>query len=378
MIQVLIELIFHRWLTIKRWNNFPRIEDVSILDNAWYIIHIALFLSHIEEKSWKKVNREFLIKRILFWVFSKLVLSDINSWTLNYIKKIDPEIYNKFQDKVHWNLFDLDVPDFIKKDMQDVLNCTSHKLELDIIDAARKYSWLQECIINSKVFPWAYDVPMEELNIDISAKKQKLESFKILMNNENYKTYLSQIRRLCHSKRWPWEQRKYDISVMAHLYIVTFFAYIIWSFEIANWKDYNILEFMMKWIYHDIPEVITWDIITPTKRAIPGFSQMLEKVEWQMMNDFFFVYIDKEYEESVKKYMLDPFTDEIWKYVKHADIFSMIFESRIEVTEDNKKFTNIYNRMLETWEKFNTKSSEYILKHCVENFWKSNFNDLLK
>ncbi len=377
MIQVLIELLFFRWLTIKRWNNFPRIEDVSILDNAGFIIHIALFLAHIEESNWNKVDKEFLIKRVLFWVFSKLVLADINSWTVNYIKKIDPTIFSQLQDKVYSNLFNLECPDFIKKDMQNVLNSKSHNLELEIIDAARKYSWLQECILNSKVFPQVYDIPMEEINAEITEKKKTLQSLKILMNNENYKTYLSQIRRLCHSKRWPWEQRQYKISVMAHLFIVTFFAYIIWSFETNDWKKYDILEFMHKWIYHDIPEVITWDVITPTKRAIKWFSQTLEKVEWQMMQDFFFVYVDKKYENSVKNYMLEPFSDEIWKYVKHADIFSMIFESKIE-SSSNEKFEIIFNTMLWIWEKFQTSSSKYLIKNCIKNFWKSNFNDLLK
>lgn len=377
MIQVLIELLFYRGLTIKRWNNFPRIEDVSILDNTWYIIHIALFLAHIEEDNWNKVDKEFIIKRVLFWIFSKLVLADINSGTVNYIKKIDPKIFSQLQDKVYTNLFKLESPECIIHDMKNILKSNTHTLELDIIDAARKYSWLQECIINSRVFPQVYDIPMEEINAEISEKKKNLTSLKMLMNNENYKTYLSQIRRLTHSKRWPWEQRKYEISVMAHLCIVTFFAYIIWSFEIADWKEYDILEFLHKWIYHDIPEVITWDVITPTKRVIPWFSQTIEKVEWLMMQDFFFVYVDKNYENSVKNYILDPFTDEIWKYVKHADIFSMIFESKIE-SQSNDKFRVIFENMISQWEKFKTSSAEYLLKNCIENFWKNNFNDLLK
>ncbi len=378
MIQVLIELLFFRWLTIHRWNNFPRIENISILDNAGFIIHIALFLAHIEEKNWSKIDREFLIKRVLFSVFSKLALSDINSWTLRYINKIDSEIFSNLQDKVFKNIFKLDWPDFIKEDMQKILKDTSHKLELQIIDAARNYSGLQECIINSKVFPDVYDIPTKEIQLELTLLKKDLVSLEILMDSDKYKTYLSQIRRLSHSQRWPWEQRKYNISVMAHLYIVTFFAYIIWSFEIEKWKDYNMLDFLLKWIYHDIPEVITWDVITPTKNAIVWFKKALEKVEEKMMDDFFFVYVDREYEKTVKHYMLDPFTSEQWKYVKQWDIFSMVFESKIEVTHDNEKFKAIFNDMLDIWKRFNTVSSKYIVDNCVDWFWKTNFNTLLK
>ena len=378
MLQVLIELLFFRWLTIHRWNNFPRIENISILDNAGFIIHIALFLAHIEENNGHKINKEFLIKRVLFSVFSKLALSDINSWTLKYINKVDSTIFENLQNKVFENIFTLNWPDFIKSDMKDVLNDTSHKLELKIIDAARNYSGLQECIINSKVFPDVYDIPTKEIQLELTLLKQDLVSLEILMDSDKYKTYLSQIRRLSHSQRWPWEQRKYNITVMAHLFVVTFFAYIIWGFEINDWKDYDMLDFLLKWIYHDIPEVITWDVITPTKNAIPWFKQALENVEEKMMDDFFFVYVDKEYEKTVKHYMLDPFTSEQWKYVKHWDIFSMIYESKIEVIPENDKFKEIYESMLEMWKKFNSSSSQYLIKNCIDNFWKSNFNDLLK
>jgi len=48
---------------------------------------------------------------------------------------------------------------------------------------------------------------------------------------------------------------------------------------------------MLRTIYHDIPEFITGDIITPTKKAIPGFTDILEKVEEKMMDDYFFIYM---------------------------------------------------------------------------------------
>jgi hypothetical protein len=40
-----------RGLSMKRWNNFPRIEDVSLLDNIGYTLHTALFLAYLEESS---------------------------------------------------------------------------------------------------------------------------------------------------------------------------------------------------------------------------------------------------------------------------------------------------------------------------------------
>lgn len=39
------------WTSIKRWNNFLRIEDLSHLDNVGFVLHIALFLAYLEKKN---------------------------------------------------------------------------------------------------------------------------------------------------------------------------------------------------------------------------------------------------------------------------------------------------------------------------------------
>jgi putative hydrolase of HD superfamily len=67
---------------------------------------------------------------------------------------------------------------------------------------------------------------------------------------------------------------------------------------------------MMRAIYHDVPEVITGDIITPTKKAVPGFVALLEKVEKTMMDDYLFGYISPQYKEYIAPYILSPFHGE--------------------------------------------------------------------
>ena len=81
---------------MKRWNNYPRIEDVSLLDNVGFTLHIALFLAHLEEKNGKEVDREFLIKRVIFNSFKSLIISDINSGTKTYILKKNLSSKEKF------------------------------------------------------------------------------------------------------------------------------------------------------------------------------------------------------------------------------------------------------------------------------------------
>jgi len=373
MIWKLLKLMFSKWLSIKRWNNFPRVEDITPLDNAWFVIHISLFMAYLEEKKWKKVDKEYLIKKIIFELFKALVLSDINSWTRDYILKTNPEIMEKLEEKVldyFWEMWDCE---FLKRDLKEILNDKSDRLENKIIESAKKFAGHQECVINARVFLYAYDVALEEINNYLD--KNKVESLNKILKNDDYKNYLSHIRRLSHAMRWSWKQRKYGVSVMSHLVIVTFISYILWNLENEKWWDFDVLEMMLKSVYHDIPEAITWDIITPIKNSVEGFRDTLEEVEKKMMDDYFFVYVDKQYKEEIWNYMLDPFSNKTWKLAKNADIISALLEARIERDSNNLEFTQIYREIKTLVNSHNTYSSDFFLKDVLLSFG-DNLEDL--
>lgn len=353
---------------MKRWNNFPRIEDVSHLDNVWFVMHVALFLAYLEEKEGNKIDREFLLKRIIFNSFSSLILSDINSWTREYILQIDNEVFNKIEAKAFDFILNYDAPESIKKDMKETLENSSNKLELSIIEASKKYAWYVECKINEKVFSDMFDVPLNQITINLEEKRKELKSLDILLSNDNYKKYLTHIRRLSHSMRWNQNTRIFPISVMSHLVVITFISYILWMLENDAWANYSIEELMLRSIYHDIPESITWDIITPTKKAVEWFVEVLEKVEIKMMDDYIFSYVDEEYKKQVSDFMLYPFDWELWKVAKHADILSALFEAKIERNFWWKLFGEVYRNIKKRVNMFWTKSVDYMLKNWIDSF----------
>ena len=369
MIWTLLKLMFSKWLSIKRWNNFPRVEDITPLDNAGFVIHIALFMAHLEEENWKKVDKEYVIKKIIFDLFKALVLSDINSWTRDYLLKIDKKVMDELDKKVLDFLCDFEGWDFVKDDIRKVSEETTKSYENDIIFAAKKFAWHQECVVNAKVFSYAYDVALDEINTYFDENKKKIYSLEQILKNDNYRTYLSHIRRLSHAMRWAWRKRNYDISVMSHLVIVTFLSYILWNIENKNGWNYNIYELMMKSIYHDIPEAITWDIITPIKNATAWFREALEKVEEKMMDDYFFLYVTKKYKQEISEYMLDPFSSKTGEVAKHADIISALLEARIERDTWNSEFNDIYRDIKSRVNKFETYSTNFMLKDVLLSFW---------
>ena len=376
MIWEILKNMLSSGLSMKRWNNFPRIENISTLDNLWYTLHIALFLAQIEEKNWNKINKEFIIKKTIFDSFKNLILSDINSWTKNYIEKNDKEIFLKLSSKSIKYLLSFDAPEYIKKDILDTLNNKTFKKELLIIKWAKKIAWLHEANINAKIYTEIYTPILTEINNSLDEIIKNLPSLKILLDNKDSVLYLLNIRRLSHCMRWNQKNRLFPISVMSHLAFITFITYIITMIENQNNKNLNMENMLFRALYHDIPEAITWDIITPTKKAVPWFLEILEKVENDMMNDVLFCHIDNDYKNFIKEFMLNPFIWENWKYVKYADILSALFEAKIEVNNWSKNFEVIYRKIKKIVNTFDVPSVNYILKQVLDSFDEKENDDI--
>lgn len=368
MIWTLLKLMLTSGLSIKRWNNFPRIEEISHLDNVGFILHIAMFLAHLEEQNWNKVDKEFLIKKILFSSIKILVISDINSWTRTYIEKVNKDIFTQLEQKVYEFILSFEAPDYLKEDMKKTITDKTKTLELKIISASRRYASYRECLINRKVYEEMYEVPYKEIMSSLDKKRLELKSLDLLLKNSNYEKYLLNIRKLSHSLRRSKQKRIFPISVMSHLVLTTFLSYIIWLIENNKWWNYDIYEMMVKAMYHDISEAMTWDIITPTKKAIAWFEDILKKVEENMLNDYLFYYVPKDYETFLKPYILDPWSGIEWPMVKLADILSALFEAKIEVNYWSTNYIEIYRNWKRKINSYEHKSLDYILKHVIDSF----------
>lgn len=366
--------MYIRWLSIKRWNNFPRIEDINPLDNTWFVIHIALFLSHLEEKKWRKPDKFYIIKKLIFDLFKVLILYDINSWTRDYINKIDSSFMSDLEKEVLDYIYSLNWWDFLKEDMKN-LYALNMPLEDEIILASKKFAGYNECIINSRVFLYTYDVALEEINSFFN--NTKLLSIKELLKNDSYKIYLWHIRRLSHCKRWAWKNRNYEISVMWHLVLVTFISYIVWNIEnINNNKNYDIFNLILSSLYNDISESITWYINITNKKNTKKFEEILPKLELKMMNDYFFSYIWEDYKKSIMKYMLNPISSPDRELTKMADLISSMYESKIEFESWNLSFSQIYIDLKRKVNDFDMFSSNMFLKEINLSFEETNIDSI--
>lgn len=357
-----------RWLSIVRWNNFPRVVDIKHLDNVGATLHTALFLAHFEQRNGAEIDSLHLIKKIIFSSLADLVLSDINSGTKSFIKRANPEMFETLYYQAFQYFLDQDAPLYLKKDFQDTLTRKDRAKEDMILTAAKKYVGLFEAKSNAQVYPFIYEVPLAELQKSLQEIGVELPSLEFLLRNESSQKYLSHMYRLVSALRWNMRQRLYPVSVMSHKVIVAYLVYIIGMTGNQQGEKDDILSLLYRAIYHDVPELITGDIVTPTKKAVPGFSELLEQVEKDMLEQYFFRYISPEYRAFLEPYILRPFSGEEGKKAKYADILSALFEAKIEAQKGSIIFEEIYQKIYSEVLHMNHSGVNFLLVSLSQGF----------
>ncbi len=355
-----------RLFTINRWNTTPHIELMTEASNCGFSLHIALLVAF---ESGEIVNYEKLIKRMVLKDLPKAILSDISLQTKNYIKDTSLELWiETFKSAMEEVL--REVPKEWQPDFRNFIEqAKDDSIEGLIVDFSDTYAAYSECEINARVYPEYYDKPLAEL-------REKLNTYKThhfiqtLLESTAYKHYLLRVRTLINAVRWNQTNRNIRTTVAGHTFFVTFIStlltYIMMSLK-SRCDDCS--ELLLKSAYHDVPEALTGDIISPTKRRIPGFEETITKVEEQMVEKDLLSLLKENGNSLVKNYMLHPFEGPSGKLVKAADLLGSLFECQIEMMSGNANplFKRAYRDIHFEIKNMDLKEVDYLLKWGVDS-----------
>ena len=325
-----------------------------------------MLLCQIEKSHGNQVNEELVLKKILFSTFPKLILSDISYKFKKYIQETDPNIMDEVTRKAYDFLLSFDFEENIKDDIRSTID-TYSDLEHKIVTSSRLYASYLETTYNASVFEYDYRDSMVSLNEAIKKERTLFPSFNELFSNDSYREYLLTIRRLIHAKRWNQNKRKYPVSVMAHLVVVAFISYILQIIETQHGESLDLQKMFKRALFHDIPESVTGDVITPTKRIVPHFKAILMDAEERMLKDVFFPIIPEVAREQFTNIMLDERSPES-KLVKHADDLCMLLETLIEINAGDDIFRGRYDAVKSKLNSIESRSVDYFIKHVPDRF----------
>jgi len=336
---VISELIYlmTRMFSMRRWNNKPTVEYSSEASNSGFVLHIAYLLAMIESLDGKAVDFQKLLVRGALKDMPKCILSDISLETKRAIKMLAPnlwqEVYMSSVNEVLKN-----VPQEWSKTFRDaMINSRDDSIEGKILEAADLYAAYVEAEINSRLF-WEYFSDIRD-NIEGKLKNVKLYSLKVLLSDLNMREYLTRVRSLLHAIRWNQHARTVQTTVAGHTLFVVFVAYLL---ALKDGRS-DVLNIMERALFHDVPEALTGDIISPTKRRVEGFENVIESVESKMVHEVLLPLLPKMIAEHCAPLMLKPFDGGVeGKITRAADLIGSMIECKMEL--DNGVKASIFER----------------------------------
>ena len=193
-----------------------------------------------------------------------------------------------------------------------------HELELKILRAAHKYSTQREFDIiksaNKDVYP-----EIEEIENQLRTSLDEfteLKAIAYLNNHSDFYKFICIVEQLRCQMRWSQTPRIPETSVLGHsMYVATLSFFL--SCEIKVCKKTLVNNFYTA-LFHDLPESVTRDIISPVKRATTTLPQVIKEIEHSVCTNKLYPKVPEGIRQDLRYLLgdiqdpdIDEFTDRI-------------------------------------------------------------------
>ena len=300
----LLEHIFAA-ASIQRWNDYPRMVELVELDKQAHKFIIAYFLAKVEDEN---INFVHLIEAGIFEFLRRVVVTDIRPDVFHKaLEKKTHEINRWVLSKLHEALEPIEEGAFYKRFEAYLHDRSMYKRERFILKAASYLStrWEFSIVYQTSQFLSDIDRVKEAVEEEIEDYYELVSVRKIALKKK-----LSRIvdlsGRLRFQKRWAQTPRIPETSVLGHMLVVAILGYF-YSIKINACDKRKENNFFCA-LFHDLPEALTRDIISPVKYSVSGLDDIISEYEIQQIEDAILPYIPLHVREEFK-YLLGIFDE---------------------------------------------------------------------
>ncbi len=246
---------------------------------------LAYVLGRYEELHQReKIDWVALIEGGLYEFLHRLVLTDLkppvfyalmsergkelNRWVLDRLYGIIKDIPANFYENFERYLFDSEYKAAEKR----------------ILKAAHYLATNWEFKIIYKMSSDFYGIEYTKAMIDDELEEHYdlLGVQKIALEKKTY-NFIDLVGQLRFQQRWAHTPRLPKTSVLGHMLIVAMFAYFL-SIKLGACPQ-RIYNNYFAALFHDLPEVLTRDIISPVKRSVEGLEEVIKEYEKRQINE---------------------------------------------------------------------------------------------
>ena len=306
--------------SIQRWNDHIRPAiGFTELDKQAHKMVYAYILAKCEGEGrydpvllieggiFEFLHREILtdIKPPIYHSLMKRKGDQINRWVLEQLKGRTEGIGGGFYEKMCLYFTD---EDYAKKERQ-------------ILRAAHYYAtdWEFKVIYPMNAQTYAIDEVKAEVERGL-AECNTFDGFSKFADNPDLQKFLSLIGKLRYQQRWSRAVRMPQTFVMGHMLVVAILSYLC-SVEISTCKR-RIVNNYFGALFHDLPEVLTRDIVSPVKTSVAGLDDIIKDIEEEQMHRVIYPLLPENIMQELEYYTQDEFASRIVKDGKICKVSS--------------------------------------------------------
>ncbi|AMK13521.1 HD domain-containing protein [methanogenic archaeon mixed culture ISO4-G1] len=300
--------LFFDSANMHRWNDHLRPVDLTEMDKQAHKAAISWLLGKFEEKAGHKVDWRKLISHQMFSFLQRAVLTDLKPQVFYKITEDRRDEVNAFV----ISEFDRLVPEAdagLRREFTEYLSSDRRSREDDIIRAAHYLAtrWEFNLIYDSNRSLYGIDITRKEIDDQIDQHKDLAGIREIVTDRSDAFNFTDLIGQLRFQQRWARTPRIPKTTVLGHSLLVAN-AMFLHDIDVGV-SDRQIYNDYYTGLFHDLPEVLTKDVITPIKVNVSGLASVLEEYERDLVEEKILPLIEPEWHDEFRMMVLDPFTD---------------------------------------------------------------------
>jgi len=348
MVKKSLLLKIYEAASMQRWNDQIRTIELTELDKQAHKMIVAYILGRCEEDANRgEIDWLEIIEDGLFEFLKRIILTDLKPPLIYRIKE-DKKQYEKLNNWVFERIssFTEEVGKDFNLRFKKYLLEEEETLERRIVSGAHFYVTKWEFDIIKSMTPRVYLT--EEIDESISREQSKyndLKCMKVFTKRKSLLKFADICGQLRFQQRWSHLYRIPKTSVLGHMLIVAVFSFLF-SYE-AKLEKINCINNYFTGLFHDLPEVLTRDIINPVKKSVKGLDELIKDYEVEEMEKKIYKLIPESWRNDIRMYTEDEFSDANMRnggLVKGADDLAAFIEVYLALKNGIRNESLVYAR----------------------------------
>lgn len=304
--------------SIQRWNDLIRPFELVEMDKAGEKMVLSYIIGKFEENKGEKIDWHWMIYASLFDLLRKIALCDIkapvqqmlkkefpeeylrlNEWVLNqYSNLMDEKLFSEFSDYVYSKSGTKTIPDDLKKTVR-------------VYEAAHKFATIRELemisVVNEKE-------RLADIKTELEEQIQpylEFEGLQKLMTHQKAFRFLLKIEQLRFQTRWNQTPRIPATSVLGHCFYVAIMTLLLGRESNPKMCRQRVINNFFSALFHDLPESVTRDIISPVKQATDDLPNIVKKIENEIVSKELVPLMENFFVNQIIYYTSDEFSNRI-------------------------------------------------------------------